>query len=240
MPSMDHSQVATPGNLDIATFPLSVRASDNHFSRLQRSQSVKVKDIVPVGFQDDFMATFERMDAMFDEIDNIMRNSVRKQNVLAHTYSATSVMTYVNNGNGPPKIYQASSSTCSAPGGIRQTRKIIRDSHSGIEKVTNGFHIGDRARLTERSRNHRTGQQDEEVEFINMNEEDAVAFQNEWRRKTCSASTDLRNRYQKQPVHNEKLPFSEAFANSNPYHKLPALTYKPGDDAMQKRKPTSM
>ena len=61
-------------------------------------------------------------------------------------------MTYSNTGDGKPKIYQASSQMRQAPGGVKETRKMVRDSEKGIEKVALGHHIGDRAHVIERQK----------------------------------------------------------------------------------------
>lgn len=49
-----------------------------------------------------------------------------------HVYTQSSFMSY-SNVDGTPKVYQASSSTTQAPGGIKETRKVVRDSESGVE-----------------------------------------------------------------------------------------------------------
>lgn len=68
----------------------------------------------------------------------------------AAVYSSSSVMTYSNTGDGQPKVYQASSQVCQAPGGVKETRQMLRDSEKGIEKVAVGHHIGEKAHVIER------------------------------------------------------------------------------------------
>ena len=53
---------------------------------------------------------------------------------------------------------------------IKETKKMERDSTSGMEKMAIGHHIRDRGHVIERSRNRRTGNQDENQEFINLDE----------------------------------------------------------------------
>lgn len=81
-------------------------------------------------------------------------------------------MSYSNVGgsDGQPKVFQATTSTTQAPGGVRETRKMVRDSTSGLEKVAVGHHIGERGHVIERQRNRRTGDQEENQEFINLDE----------------------------------------------------------------------
>lgn len=70
----------------------------------------------------------------------------------AQVYSSSSVMSYSNTGDGKPKIYQASSQMRQAPGGVKETRHMVRDSEKGLEKVSVGHHIGERAHVIERQK----------------------------------------------------------------------------------------
>ena len=73
-------------------------------------------------------------------------------------------------GDKEPKMFQATSSTSQAPGGVRETRRTLRDSESGLEKMAVGHHIGDRGHVIQRQRNRRTGQEDENQEYLNIQE----------------------------------------------------------------------
>lgn len=53
---------------------------------------------------------------------------------------------------------------------IRETRRTVRDSDSGLEQMSIGHHIRDRAHILQRSRNHRTGDQEERQDYINLDE----------------------------------------------------------------------
>lgn len=100
------------------------------------------------------------------------------------TFSSSTVISYSNTGDGAPKVYQETSEMRSAPGGIRETRRTVRDSDSGLEQMSIGHHIRDRAHILQRSRNHRTGDQEERQDYINLDESEAAAFDDEWRRET--------------------------------------------------------
>ncbi|XP_015091977.1 myeloid leukemia factor 1 isoform X2 [Vicugna pacos] len=97
-----------------------------------------------------------------------------------HSFSSSSVMTYSKVGDEPPKVFQASTQTRRAPGGIKETRRALRDSESGLEKMAVGHHLQDRAHVIKKSKNNRTGDEEVNQEFINMNESDAHAFDEEW------------------------------------------------------------
>ncbi|KAH0512797.1 Myeloid leukemia factor 2 [Microtus ochrogaster] len=75
------------------------------------------------------------------------------------TFSSSTVISYSNTGDGAPKVFQETSEMRSAPGGIQEIRRT-------------------------RSRNHRTGDQEEPQDYINLDESEAAAFDDEWRRET--------------------------------------------------------
>ncbi|KAM9089968.1 myeloid leukemia factor 1 isoform 2-T4 [Megaptera novaeangliae] len=97
-----------------------------------------------------------------------------------HSFSSSSVMTYSKVGDEPPKVFQASTQTRRAPGGVKETRRALRDSESGLEKMAVGHHLHDRAHVIKKSKNKKTGDEEVNQEFINMNESDAHAFDDEW------------------------------------------------------------
>lgn len=89
-------------------------------------------------------------------------------------------MTMSSGPDGRPQIYQASTSTKTGPGGVRETRKTVQDSRSGLKKMAIGHHIGDRAHIIEKEQDLRSGQLEERQEFINLDEEEAEQFDREF------------------------------------------------------------
>ncbi|CAG2252665.1 MLF1 [Mytilus edulis] len=69
------------------------------------------------------------MHQQFDNVGNMGNNPAAG----GHSYVQSSFMSYSNTGDGAPKVYQASSSTRRAPGGIKETKKMEKDSASGQE-----------------------------------------------------------------------------------------------------------
>ncbi|KAM9007285.1 myeloid leukemia factor 1 isoform 3-T4 [Ara ararauna] len=133
----------------------------------------------------DFGAPFFAMDRMMSNMRNSMLEMQRKFDDLsihpdAHTFSSSSVMTYSKVGDEPPKVFQASSQTRTAPGGVKETRKALKDSESGLEKMAIGHHINDRAHVIEKSKNSKTGDEEMNQEFINLDENEAQTFDEEW------------------------------------------------------------
>lgn len=79
-------------------------------------------------------------------------------------------MTMSNGPDGRPQVYQATQSTRTAPGGVRETKKSVCDSRTGTKKLAIGHHIGERAHILEREQDMNTGQQEERQELINLEE----------------------------------------------------------------------
>lgn len=53
---------------------------------------------------------------------------------------------------------------------VKETRKALKDSESGLEKMAIGHHIHDRAHVIKKSRNNKTGDEELNQEFINLDE----------------------------------------------------------------------
>ncbi|XP_028837614.1 myeloid leukemia factor 2 [Denticeps clupeoides] len=122
---------------------------------------------------------------MFGMMDRMMENMERMSGTPScQTFSSSTVISYSSSDSGAPKVYQQTSEVRTAPGGIRETRQSMRDSESGVERLSIGHHIGERAHVMERSRNRRTGDREERQDYINLEECEAAAFDEEWRRET--------------------------------------------------------
>ncbi|XP_052861798.1 myeloid leukemia factor [Anopheles cruzii] len=102
------------------------------------------------------------------------------------SYSSSSVIS-MTSGPGGPQVYQATSSTRTGPGGIKETRKTVQDSRTGTKKMAIGHHIGERAHIIEREHNMSTGTQEERQDFINLDDEEAEDFDREFQSKARSA-----------------------------------------------------
>ncbi|NXM56221.1 MLF1 factor, partial [Illadopsis cleaveri] len=136
----------------------------------------------------DFVDPFSAMDRMMSNMRNSMLEMQRKFDDLSiqpegHSFSSSSVMTYSKTGDEPPKVFQASSQTRTAPGGVRETRKALKDSESGVEKIAIGHHIQDRAHVIKKSKNAKTGDEEMNQEFINLDESEADTFDQEWQKE---------------------------------------------------------
>nr|CAD7569416.1 unnamed protein product [Timema californicum] len=134
-------------------------------------------DLMPFGFPNMNMS----MGRLFPRFDHMGNNP----NV--HSFSSSSVMTMTNGPDGQPQVYQASSSTRTAPGGVKETKKTVCDSRSGTKKMAIGHHIGERAHILEREQNLRSGDREERQELINLDDDETEDFNREFEKKTRQA-----------------------------------------------------
>ncbi|XP_041573946.2 myeloid leukemia factor 1 isoform X2 [Taeniopygia guttata] len=140
------------------------------------------------GWDADFGDPFSAMDRMMSNMRNSMLEMHRKFDDLSiepegHSFSSSSMMTYSKVGDEPPKVFQASAQTRTAPGGVKETRKALKDSESGLEKISVGHHIQDRAHVIKKSKNSKTGDEEINQEFFNLDESEADTFNEEWQKE---------------------------------------------------------
>ena len=145
---------------------------------------------------DMFMDPFAHMNRMMQEMSRgfaagpMMPDMSQLQQHVGQngqSYSYSSVMSFSNaGGQGEPKYFEATSSTRQGPGGVKETRKTVRDSESGLNKMAIGHHLNERGHVVERAMNRRTNERDERQNFINMDESEAGQFNEEWARATAN------------------------------------------------------
>uniref|UniRef100_UPI0037E97B18 myeloid leukemia factor 1 n=1 Tax=Semicossyphus pulcher TaxID=241346 RepID=UPI0037E97B18 len=132
----------------------------------------------PLGMFDNMMSNMRnRMGDMHRNFENMSTDSN------SHSFSSSSVMTFSKVGNEPPKVFQATSSTRRAPGGIKETRHALKDSESGVEKMSIGHHIQDRGHVVEKKFNKKTGEKECNQDFQNLDESEAQTFDTEWQQE---------------------------------------------------------
>lgn len=95
---------------------------------------------------------------------------------------SSSFMSMSSDGTGRPHVYEASSSSVVAPGGVRETKSSVRDSRTGRAEMSVGHHIQDRSHVIKKARNVSTGQIDHEEDFVNVEEEEVQDFERDWQR----------------------------------------------------------
>jgi len=85
-------------------------------------------------------------------------------------YSSSSVMSMTTGPDGRPQVYQASTTTRTGAGGIREVQQTVSDSRSGVRKMAIGRHMGERGHVIEKEQNYQTGDTEEREDFINIEE----------------------------------------------------------------------
>nr|CAB3263864.1 myeloid leukemia factor 2 [Phallusia mammillata] len=132
---------------------------------------------------------FSRMDAMMNGMQSqmqMMQSGAGMPNSGQSFHSSFTSISY-GGGEGQPKVYQSSSSTKIGPNGVKETQKSERNSVTGLQKMAIGHHIGERAHVIEKSQNSRTGEKEESQEFVNIEEDEAEQFNNEFNQRIRSA-----------------------------------------------------
>ncbi|XP_035211810.1 myeloid leukemia factor 1-like [Stegodyphus dumicola] len=133
--------------------------------------------LMPFGFGSSLFPNMDDMFANFSQMSN---------NPNCHSFSSSSVMTYTTDESGRPQVYQASSSTRTAPGGVKETRRSVQDSRTGLQEMAIGHHLNDRGHVIEKKKNRYTGDEEENHEYLNLDEEEAEQFNQEWQQKAQS------------------------------------------------------
>ncbi|CAL4124154.1 unnamed protein product [Meganyctiphanes norvegica] len=152
-------------------------------------------------------------------MNNIMESMMNGAGAGAggHMYSSSSVMSMTTGPDGNPQVYQATSTNRGLPGGIREVRRTEADSRSNTRKMAVGHHIGDRGHVIERE--SRNGEMEEKQEFLNIDEEEAHRFNDEFRhevqRHTGNAALEYSPRHRHNANRHSYASNVPAITNSN-------------------------
>jgi myeloid leukemia factor 1 len=143
----------------------------------------------------------QMMNSMMTQNNGLFRNfDTIHADPNAQVYSSSSMVTYSNSGNGQPRVFQSSTSTHQMPGGIKETRQMVRDTSKGIEKASITHQIGDRAHTIERKKEG--GNSVEEiVNLENLDEEELNEFNKEFEQRTRGAAQRRSHHHPAHPYH---------------------------------------
>ncbi|KAE9537607.1 hypothetical protein AGLY_006630 [Aphis glycines] len=151
--------------------------NDNPYRNSMRQMDQMMNSFFGGGFPDPMAGMMMPFGGgMFGNFGSMMGNMNSSMNMMlsgnqpGQSFSSSSTfMSYSSNGpNGQPQVYKASTSTRTGPGGIKETKKAVCDSRTGVKKLAIGHHIGDRAHIVERQQNLYSGDQEENQEYINL------------------------------------------------------------------------
>ncbi|PAA86396.1 hypothetical protein BOX15_Mlig021312g1 [Macrostomum lignano] len=127
------------------------------------------------------MNGMQRMMADMGDRMRQMEEAASRDDFDGHMYSHASVYSRQYDGEkGEPHVYQAMSETRSGPGGVRETRRAVRDTRAQEERAAHGRHIGARGHVVERRRNMGTGDQHEDHRYSGISEGEVDSFDREW------------------------------------------------------------
>ncbi|CAN7939214.1 unnamed protein product [Ixodes hexagonus] len=186
--------------------------------------------------------------ALFPTLDDMFANIGRmSQDPSCHSFASSSVMTVTTDGQGRPQVYQASQSTRTAPGGVKETRRSLQDSRTGVQELTIGHHLDDRAHIVGRKHNRRTGHEDHNVQFINLDEEEAETFNLEWQQRAQRAMPRPRSMYAALPdssssplaitARGETSPSFEPYPDQQPRAEPSRSDHRPKRRTKSKQRP---
>ncbi|XP_076451677.1 myeloid leukemia factor 2-like [Babylonia areolata] len=180
MDQLFHSPFGFPQmNMAVPPPAIQQRVGNHHQQRQQQQQQLVPVDMFGFG---GLTGMFQNMRRMMDDMHATFDSAAKNPN--SQVFSQSTFMSYSSMGGAQPKVYQASSSSTQGPGGVREMRKMVRDSESGVEKMSVGRHLGSRGHVIERQRNRRTGDQEENQEYINMDEGESSEFNREWQEQS--------------------------------------------------------
>ncbi|CAH2322677.1 myeloid leukemia factor 2 isoform X1 [Pelobates cultripes] len=198
-----HMRRMFSGNFGMSPFLGITDGSVSGLPRPAHPRSIQPGAVTPFGMMGmggGFMDMFGMMNDLMGGMEQISSGSN------CQTFSSSTVISYSNmGGSTTPKVYQETSQTRLAPGGIRETRRTVRDSDSGVEQMSIGHHIRERAHIMQRSHNRRTGDREEMQEYINMDENEAAGFDEEWQRETSRYRGQRGVTYRRRGAQEERL-----------------------------------
>ena len=145
---------------------------------------------------------FPRHQSMMSMINSNMNNPNSTY------YCSSSVMSMSTDYTGRSHVYEQTSSTRGGPGGLRETRNTTRDTRSGLHQMSIGHHIHDRGHVVSKSRNHYTGEEEHNEEYLNLDESEGQQFENDWQRRVTQSFSNQR--------YNRSLPQFQSRGGRNP------------------------
>lgn len=143
-------------------FRHSRRAENRHSALVQRDPMASMMESFGFGFGGGLFGGLMR------QMEQMQQQAINDPN--AHVFSQSTVISMRPGQDGRPEVYEATESVRKA-GEVKETRRTVRDTGRGMEKMEIGHHIGNRGHVIEKRRDRTTGGQIlENQEFIGLNE----------------------------------------------------------------------
>lgn len=105
------------------------------------------------------------------------------------SYCSSSVTTYTTDEHGRPQVYQSSNEVKQGPGGVKETKSSVRDSRTGQQALEIGHHLRDKAHIKKKSKNVYTGEEEQTEDLVNLDEDEAETFEQNWMQQARNISS---------------------------------------------------
>jgi len=168
----------------------------------------EVEDAWDGEFEQDNFMNFNSLfpQSLFDMMSQLNCQHTPSNGSQFTSYSSSTVYSSGSNGR-PAVVVEKTRSSRIGPNGVAESQESLRDSRSGVERLTIERKLNDKARKLTKQRNHE-GIIETTESLENLDEDEASLFDDEW----CRAAQ-----------HNLVDPFQ--FRNDAPSR--PALDYRP-------------
>lgn len=158
-----------------------------------------------------FMSPMPMMMNPFQNIQQAM--SMANNGNGGFSYCSSSVTSYTTDEHGRPQVYQQSNEVKQGPSGLKETKSSIRDTRTGHQELAIGHHLHDKAHVKKKSKNVYTGEEEQVEDLVNLNEDEAESFEQNWMRQAQSFSNDSHNQLQygacSRPARNARLALTD-------------------------------
>lgn len=137
------------------------------------------------------------------------------------SYCSSSVTSYTTDEHGRPQVYQQSNEIKQGPDGLKETKSAVRDSRTGHQELAIGHHLHDKAHIKKKSKNVYTGEEEEGEDLVNLEEDEAETFEQNWMRQARNFT---------QSSYNNQLQYGRPHQGGSSRPNRLALTSGPNDD----------
>lgn len=146
-----------------------------------------------------FMSPMSMM--MMDPFQNMQQamSMASSGNGGGFSYCSSSVTSYTTDEHGRPQVYQQSNEVKQGPDGLRETKSAVRDTRTGRQELSIGHHLHEKAHIKKKSKNSRTGEEEQAEDFINLEEDEAEAFESNWMQQARNCTPAAYNQLQYGP-----------------------------------------
>jgi myeloid leukemia factor 1 len=133
------------------------------------------------------------MSMMMDPFQSMQQAMMMAQNGSNNnngfSYCSSSVTTYTTDEHGRPQVYQRANEVKQGPDGLKETKSSLRDSRTGQQALEIGHHLKDKAHIKKKSKNVYTNEEEQVEDFVNLDESEADAFEQNWMQQARNVSS---------------------------------------------------